>query len=48
MWQEDKPVVRPEPQEIPSEEYSGVADKVYIPDYVMHDFGIPETTRADG
>ena len=48
MSLEDKPVVRPQPQEIPSEEDPGTADEVYIPDYVMHDFGVPKATRADG
>lgn len=47
MSQEDKPVARPEPREIPGEEDSGPADEVYIPDYVMHDFGVLETTDSD-
>jgi hypothetical protein len=43
MWQEDdSPVSRPETQEMPKEENSTVADEVYIPDYVMLDFGGPE------
>ena len=47
MSLEDKPVAWPEPQEMPSKENSGVADEVYIPDYVMHDFGVLETTDSD-
>lgn len=39
MWQEDKPVAQPEPQGIPAKENLEEADEVYIPDYVMLDFG---------
>jgi hypothetical protein len=48
MLQEDKPVAQPEPQGMPSKETPELADEVYIPDYVMLDFGTPEPTRADG
>ena len=48
MHQEDKPVARPEPQGMPpTEENPGAADEeVYIPDYVMHDFGFIEETSS--
>jgi hypothetical protein len=48
MSLEDKPVAWPEPQEIPSKENSGAADAVYIPDYVMHDFGSPKPLAPTG
>jgi hypothetical protein len=39
MRQEDKPVARPESQGKPAKNDPGLADEVYIPDYVMLDFG---------
>jgi hypothetical protein len=30
----------------PGEENLEVADKVYIPDYVVHDFGFPKSSRS--
>ena len=47
MWPEDKPVAQPEPREMPTEESLELTDEVYIPDYVMLDFGTPEATRTD-
>jgi hypothetical protein len=49
MRQEDKPVAQPEPQGMPTEESLELAaDEVYIPDYVMLDFGTPEAPRTEG
>jgi hypothetical protein len=48
MWQEDKPITQPESQGTPGKENPEVADEVYIPDYVMLDFGTSKATRADG
>ncbi len=48
MLLEDKAVAQPEPEEMAGKENPGSADEeVYIPDYVMLDFGIPELTRTD-
>ncbi len=47
MLQEDKPVAQPPSEEMPGKENPESADEVYIPDYVMLDFGIPEATRTD-
>jgi hypothetical protein len=44
MWVEDKPVAPPEAQETPGQENPELADEVYIPDYVMLDFGTTEIT----
>ncbi len=48
MLQEDKPVAQPEPEKMSGKENPESADEVYIPDYVMLDFGTPEATRTDG
>ena len=48
MLQEDKPVAQPESEGMPGKENPELADEVYIPDYVMLDFGTPDATRADG
>jgi hypothetical protein len=54
MWQEDKPVAQPEfqgmpgTQGMPGKENPELTDEVYIPDYVMYDFGIPEIPRTEG
>ncbi|HZC02883.1 MAG TPA: hypothetical protein VE844_16480 [Gammaproteobacteria bacterium] len=48
MRQEDKPVAQPEPQGMPTEKSLELADEVYIPDYVMLDFGTSETTSTEG
>ena len=48
MLPEDKPVAPPESQGMPGEENLVSADEVYIPDYVMLDFGTPEATRTEG
>ena len=49
MLQEDKAVAQPEPQGMPGKENpESAGEEVYIPDYVMLDFGIPEATRTDG
>ncbi len=48
MWQEDKPITQPESQGMPGKENLEVADEVYIPDYVMLDFGTSEVTRTEG
>jgi hypothetical protein len=47
MLQEDKPVAQPPSEEMPGKENPESPDEVYIPDYVMLDFGIPEATRTD-
>jgi hypothetical protein len=47
MWQEDKPIAQPESEGRTSKENLELAEEVYIPDYVMLDFGTPEATRAD-
>jgi hypothetical protein len=47
MLLEDKAVAQPEPEEMAGKENPGSADEeVYIPDYVMLDFGIPEATST--
>ncbi len=49
MLLEDKAVAQPEPKGMPGKENPESADEeVYIPDYVMLDFDIPEATRTDG
>jgi hypothetical protein len=48
MWQEDKPVAQPESQGMPGKENPELVDEVYIPDYVMLDFGTYETTSTEG
>ena len=48
MLQEDQAVAQPEPQGMPGKERPESADEVYIPDYVMLDFGTPEATSTDG
>jgi hypothetical protein len=48
MWQEDKLVAQPESQGIPGKENPELVDEVYIPDYVMLDFGTSETTSTEG
>ncbi len=48
MLQEDKAVAQLEPKGMAGKENPESADEeVYIPDYVMLDFGIPEATRTD-
>ena len=48
MLPEDKPVDSPESQGMPGKENPELADEVYIPDYVMLDFGTPTATSTDG
>jgi hypothetical protein len=48
MWQEDKLVAQPESQGMPGKENPELTDEVYIPDYVMYDFGTPEAPRTEG
>ena len=54
MWPEDKPVAPPESQGMPGtqgmpgKENPELADEVYLPDYVMLDFGTPEAPRTEG
>jgi hypothetical protein len=48
MLPEDKPVDSPESQGMPGKENPELADEVYIPDYVMLDFGTPKATSTDG
>jgi hypothetical protein len=48
MLPEDKPVAPPEIQGMTGEENPQMADEVYIPDYVMLDFGTPEAPRTEG
>ena len=46
---EDEPVVPPESQGMTGKENNPeLADEVYIPDYVMLDFGTPTATSIDG
>ena len=47
MRRADEPLAQPESQGMPSKENPELADEVYIPDYVMLDFGTPEPTHAD-
>jgi hypothetical protein len=47
MWQDDQPAAQPESQETPGKENLELANEVYIPDYVVLDFGTPEATRTD-
>jgi hypothetical protein len=48
MLPEDKPVAPPESQEMLGKEKNpGLADEVYIPDYVMLDFGSSGTSNAE-
>jgi hypothetical protein len=44
--EDDNPVAQPEAQGIPAKESPEVPDEVYIPDYVMLDFGGPEATAT--
>ena len=48
MLQEDQAVAQPEPRGMPGKENPEPADEVYIPDYVMLDFGTSETTSTEG
>jgi hypothetical protein len=48
MRQEDEPLAQPESQGVPGKENPELADEVYIPDYVMLDFGTPGPTRTEG
>jgi hypothetical protein len=48
MWPADEPVAQPESQGTPGQENPESADEVYIPDYVMLDFGTPGTTSTAG
>ena len=48
MRRDDEPLAQPESQGMPAKENPQLADEVYIPDYVMLDFGTPDATRADG
>ena len=49
MFSEDKPVAPPESQGMTGKENNPeLADEVYIPDYVMLDFGTPTATSTDG
>ncbi len=42
MWAEDRTVAPPEAQGTPGKGNPESADKVYVPDYVMLDFGTPK------
>ena len=44
---ENKALARTELQGSPGEENPEVADEVYLPDYVMHDFGFHRGSRGD-
>jgi len=46
MRRDDEPLAQPESQGMPGKENPELAE-VYIPDYVMLDFGTLETTHAD-
>ena len=48
MLSEDKPVAPPESQGMTGKENPELADEVYIPDYVMLDFGTSKATNTDG
>ncbi len=48
MWPADKPVALPQSQGRTSKENQELADEVYIPDYVMLDFGTSKTTSTEG
>ena len=48
MWPADEPVAQPESLGMPGKENPESADEVYIPDYVMLDFGTPDATRTEG
>ena len=48
MWSADELVAQPESQGTPGKENPAAADEVYIPDYVMLDFGTPATTTTKG
>jgi len=45
---EDKPVAPPEFQGMTGKENPELADEVYIPDYVMLDFGTSKATNTGG
>ncbi len=47
MLLEDKPIAPPESQGMPpGKENPELTDEVYIPDYVMLDFGAPEAPHV--
>ena len=48
MRRDDEPVAQPESQGRPGKENPELADEVYIPDYVMLDFGTPDAIRTEG
>jgi hypothetical protein len=50
MWQEDEALAQPPSQGMPAKEKDAqeLAEEVYIPDYVMLDFGTFEVTPTDG
>ena len=45
---DDEPVAQPESEGRPGKENPELADEVYIPDYVMLDFGTPDAIRTEG
>ena len=48
MRRDDESVAQPKSQGMSGKENPELADEVYIPDYVMLDFGALDATRADG
>ena len=49
MWQEEEElIVQPQSQGMPGTKGQELAEEVYIPDYVMFDFGFSEATGSDG
>jgi hypothetical protein len=48
MRRDDEPVAQPESKGMPDKESPELTDEVYIPDYVMLDFGTPDATRTEG
>ena len=48
MRQGDEPVAQPKSQGMSGKENPELADEVYIPDYVMLDFGAPDAARTEG
>ena len=48
MRQDEKSVAQTKPREARGEEYLELASEVYIPDYVMLDFGLLEGRGTNG
>ena len=48
MWQDEESVAQTEPRVTRGEEYLELASEVYIPDYVVLDFGLLEVRGTSG